>query len=146
MLVSDWCVLDPYPLSLDIVVFVFGCFERRCPVSYLFHYPSPSNAFKFLFWILVGQLILLRDWKLVSSCKFVWLMLVSFWCIGGEGCLTDLFFGGWWTDHFYSRSEVSSLIQVCFGLIMVLFFSGSGVERWWKLCWNMTFTSVARLW
>ena len=47
-------ILDQYSLSLAIVVFVFGCFECRCHNSYWLHYPSRSNAFKFVFWILVG--------------------------------------------------------------------------------------------
>jgi hypothetical protein len=64
-----------------------------------------------------------------------------------EGYLTDLFmeYGG--TFAFDSESKVNSLIQVCFGLIMVFFYDGSGVEGWWKLNerWDMTFSGVAQL-
>jgi hypothetical protein len=84
-------VLDPYPPSLAIVAFVFGCFEYRYHVSYWLHRP---------YWILVGRLILFRDRELVSSYKFVRLVMVSFRCIGDEGYFTDLFFGVWWADRF----------------------------------------------
>lgn len=48
-------------------------------------------SYRFVFWILMGRSLLLRDRELVSSCKFVWLAMMSFRCIGGVGCLTDFF-------------------------------------------------------
>lgn len=49
---------------------------------------------------------------------------------------------------FYSRMGVISSIQVCFGLIMVFFFDGLRVERWWKSNEqsNKSFLGVAQLW
>jgi len=47
---------------------------------------------------------------------------------------------------FDSKSEVNSMIQVCFGLIMMFFFNGSGVEGRWMLNehWDKTFAGVAQ--
>jgi hypothetical protein len=72
-------------------------------------------------WMLVGRLLFLRDWELVSRYKwFGWL-----WCllrrIGDEGYLTDLSLESGRPITFDSRSRVSVLIQVCFGLSMVFF-------------------------
>ncbi|RHN41897.1 hypothetical protein MtrunA17_Chr8g0370911 [Medicago truncatula] len=33
---------------------------------------------------------------------------------------------------FASRSRVSVLNQVCFGIIILVIFGGSGIKRWWK--------------
>lgn len=60
------------------------------------------------------------------------------WLIGGGGtlliCLIVFLF------------EIGSrcLIQVCFGVILVFFFGGYGVGRWWSLtkCWNRTFNYI----
>jgi len=70
-----------------------------------------SFVILFVCWFPVGRLLLLRDRESVSSCNLVGCDLVFLWCIGGEGCPSDLFLKTGGPITFDSRSRVSSLVQ-----------------------------------
>jgi len=81
--------------------------------------------YRFVLWIPVGRLLLLRDQKLVSSASlFGWSWCLLRW-IEGEGYLADLFMeSGGQADHFLFEIRVSALIQV-------LFLAIYGIFLWW---------------
>jgi len=60
----------------------------------------------------MGQLLLLQDRELVSRGNLVWHDLVFLWCIGGEGCPSDLVLKSGGPITFDSRSRVNYLAQV----------------------------------
>jgi len=75
------------------------------------------SILRFVFWILVGRSLLIRDRKLASSFKFVgWLRCLE--GLGVVGCLSDLFLESDGTTTIDSRSGVSFLTQV-FWLVLV---------------------------
>jgi len=91
--------VEPYPFDL----FVVCTTAYHVVLSYFLCAGFP-----------MGRLLLLRDRESVSSCNLVWCDLVFLWCIGGEGCPSDLTSKSGRPITFDSRSEVSSLAHVRF--------------------------------